>query len=321
MASATSRALEMLELLESAGTRSVYELAQRLQLDERSVRRHIERLRELGIPVEATRGPGGGYRIAASYRLPPLMLSDDEAVAVLAGLTVARGTADPLASSAALATAIAKIRRSLPKALAGRLAALLDVVVTGPDRAAEIEPSIVLTAADAIRSRRPLSMTYESKATSTERTLQPHDLIAHNGRWYLTGLDSLTRETRTFRLDKVVSLRALDGRFPAPPARDAYDNLVRGFAEAEYQFTVTLRVQASARDIQKHLPPSVAQLEALPGQADEQPWHRVTIRAESLDWLPRVLLALDYAIVVEGPDELRSTLIAQANRLVRMAGA
>src|SRR5580698_4946190 len=102
MGSATSRALELLELLESAGTRSVYELAERLQLDERSVRRHIERLREMGIPVEAVRGPGGGYRIAASYRLPPLMLNDEEAVAVLAGLTVARGAANQLSVSAAM---------------------------------------------------------------------------------------------------------------------------------------------------------------------------------------------------------------------------
>jgi predicted DNA-binding transcriptional regulator YafY len=319
MASATSRALELLELLESAGTRSVSELAQRVHLDERSVRRHIERLREIGIPVEAVRGRGGGYRIAASYRLPPLMLTDDEAVAVLAGLTVARSTANQLSTSAAMATAIAKIRRSLPRVLADRLAALLDVVGPSTSTADEVDPSILLTVADAIRSRRPLALNYQSAQTATQRSVQPHDLVAYNGRWYLVGLDSKTREIRTFRLDRVVTARALDGTFPAPPAHDAPGDLVRGFATAEYRYTVHLRVQALASDIEKQLPASVAEVHRMPESPDHEPWCRVTVRAQSLEWLPRILLALDCPVIVEEPAELRAVLLEQAERLVRIA--
>jgi predicted DNA-binding transcriptional regulator YafY len=319
MASATSRALELLELLESAGTRSVSELAERVHLDERSVRRHIERLREIGIPVEAVRGRGGGYRIAASYRLPPLMLSDDEAVAVLVGLTVARSTATQVSTSAALATAIAKIRRSLPRLLAERLAALLDVAVGATGAADEVDPSILLTVADAIRSRRPLAMSYQSGETTTQRSVQPHDLIAYEGRWYLVGLDSKTREIRTFRLDRVVRARALDGTFPAPPAHDAHGDLVRRFATAEYRHTVHVRVQALASDIEKRLPASVARVHRMPGSTDDEPWCRVTVRAQSLEWLPRTLLSLDCRVIVDEPEELRAELLEQAERLVRIA--
>jgi predicted DNA-binding transcriptional regulator YafY len=321
MASATSRALELLELLESAGTRTVGELADRLGIDERSVRRHIERLREIGIPVDAVRGRGGGYRIAASYRLPPLMLSDEEAVAVLAGLTVARGAAHQLSESSAMATAIAKIRRSLPRALAERLAALLDVVVGTPTTADEVEPSILLGAADAIRSRRPIAMTYRSAENTSRRSVQPHDLVAYNGRWYLTGLDSKTRENRTFRLDRIAALRALDGTFPAPAAHDAIADLVRGFATADYRHTVRLRIQATADQIERHLPASVARLDTMPSSPDGKPWFRVTIRAESLEWLPRTLLALERPVIVDEPEELRKTLMAQAESLILIATA
>ncbi|GGF27783.1 helix-turn-helix transcriptional regulator [Subtercola lobariae] len=364
MVSATSRALELLELMESAGIRSARELADRLNLDERSVRRHIERLRELGIPVETVRGPGGGYRIASSFRLPPLMFSEEEAVALLAGLTVARGGVNQLAASSALATAIAKVQRSLPKALAERVSALLDVVV-GAERAGdETDPTIVLTAADAIRSRRPVALRYRSAERSSQRTVQPHDLVAYNGRWYLTGLDSLGRERRVFRLDRVASLRALDGSFAAPLPRDALGDLVRGFATAPHRYTVRLRIQAAPDWIERHLPPSVATLERLPGQPASvsapatgsaapgsavtgtaatgtaatgsaatgsaaaarsaergDAWFRAIIHAESLEWLPRILLALDRPVIIDEPDELRVTLINQAAKLTRIASA
>jgi len=319
MASATSRALELLDLLESAGTRSVDELAGRLNIDERSVRRHIERLREIGIPVEAVRGRGGGYRIASSYRLPPLMLSDEEAIAVLAGLTFAQGAADRLSSNSALATAAAKIQRSLPRHLAERLSALLDVVVAVPRSAAPVDPSILLTAADAIRSLRPVAIAYQSSDRLTRRTVQPHDLVAYNGRWYLTGLDSLTREPRTFRLDRIRSLRSLSGTFPAPTQHNALEDLVRGFAGADYRYTILLRIRASAEDIRKYLPESVAELGPLPDEPDASSWLRAVIRAESLDWVPGVLLALDRPVIVEEPEALRTTMLRQSAKLAELA--
>lgn len=320
MASSTSRALELLELLESAGTRSVRELADRLHLDERSVRRHIERLREIGIPVDAIRGPGGGYRIASSYRLPPLMLSDQEAIVTLTALTAARANSPQLSSSSALATAIAKIRRSLPLPLAEQVSALLAVVVGAVQETDAIDPSIMLTAADAIHTRRPLALTYLSADHQTERTIQPHDLVAYNGHWYLTGLDSMSRENRTFRLDRVRSLRAMRGTFPAPPPHDVLGDLIHGFATADYRHIVRLRVQAGEDEIRRHLPPSVAELERVTSPKGE-PWFRAVIHTESLEWLPRVLLALGRSVVIEEPDELRAVILEQSARLAELTRA
>lgn len=324
MPSATARALELLELLESAGLRTVNELADRLDLDERTVRRHVERLKEMGIPIEAVRGRYGGYRIASSYRLPPLMFSDDEAVAALVGLTVARGREGQLSEDTALATAIAKIQRSLPAALAARTAALLDVVSGENPVADAIDPTVLLTVADSIRSRRPLALTYESGDRTSQRTLQPHDLVAYAGRWYLTGLDSLSREHRTFRLDRITSLRALGGTFPAPPPHDAVEDLVRGFATADYRYLVRLRIRASKEEIRRHLPASTAQVEPLyPVGSVDRPgsWFRVTIRAQALDWLPRILLAFDATVIIDEPEDLRSAVLEQAERLRRLATA
>lgn len=319
MTSATARALELLELLESGGLRTVGELAQRLDLDERTVRRHVERLREIGIPVEAVRGRYGGYSIASSYRLPPLMFSDDEAVAVLVGLTFARGRDEGLSDDAALATAIAKIQRGLPSALATRTSSL-GSAITGEQRATvDLDPSVLLTAADAIRHRRPVSMTYRSGPGKSHRSLQPHDLVAHGGRWYLIGLDSLSHEQRTFRLDRITSLRTLAGTFPAPPPHDALADLVQTFAAADYRYLIRLRIQATEEDIRRHLPPSVAELDPLEADQGSGPWFRATIRARELRWLPRILLSLDTAVVVEEPEELRSELLAQAEKLARLA--
>jgi predicted DNA-binding transcriptional regulator YafY len=247
------------------------------------------------------------------------MFSDEEAVAVLAGLTLARGTANQLSESSAMATAVAKIQRSLPRALAERLEALLDVVIGANRTANEVDPSVLLTAADAVRSRRPVAMTYQSANDETQRTVQPHSLIAYNGRWYLTGLDSKVRENRTFRLDRILSLRGLDGTFPAPAIQDALGDLVRGFASADYRYTVRLRIQASASDIGKHFPPSVAGLKKSLLDLSEDPWTDVTIHAEALDWLPRTLLALDRPVIIEEPAELRLVLLEQSKKLALMA--
>jgi predicted DNA-binding transcriptional regulator YafY len=319
MASATARALELLELLESGGLRTVGDLAEHLDLDERSVRRHIERLREMGIPVDATRGRYGGYRIASSYRLPPLMFSDDEAVALLVGLTVVRGREDKLSDDTALATAIAKIQRSLPPTLAARTASLIGVISGEKRPDVELDPSVLLTAADSIRTRRPVAMTYRSGSRTSQRTLQPHDLVAYGGRWYLVGLDSLSRERRTFRLDRVTSLRALAGTFPEPAPHDPVADLVRTFAAADYRYLVRLRIEASEHEIRRHLPASVAELLPLESAQNSSGWFRATIRAQELDWLPRLLLAFDQTVAIEEPEELRTAVLQQAAKLKRIA--
>src|SRR3954468_16246985 len=185
----TARVLTLLELLQSGGLRTVAELADRLGVDERTVRRYAAHLADLEIPVESVRGRHGGYRLAAGYRMPPLMLSDDEALAVLLGLVAGRRAGLMTAAGAASETAAAKIRRVLPERLGRRLDAVLgSLAFTAPaGEPAAPETAVLLSIADAVSHHRPVSIRYTAAGgRRSERTLHPYGLVAHSGRWYVT---------------------------------------------------------------------------------------------------------------------------------------
>ncbi|MFJ7491004.1 helix-turn-helix transcriptional regulator [Streptomyces sp. NPDC097727] len=328
----TGRVLTLLELLQSGGTRTVAELADRLGVDGRTVRRYVEHLIDLDVPVESIRGRYGGYRLGPGYRLPPLMLAEDEALAVLLGLAAGRRAGLPAAGSTAGETASAKIRRVLPKHVAGRLAALLDsLAFTDLSRPAAApapvpDAEVLLTLADAVRHRRPVSLRYTDRSGHrSERTLHAHGIVAHEGRWYVTGADPGagadpgTGEERTFRLDRITDARPLPGSFEAPTDHDPARQLLAGFAAAEYRHEVVLRVRATVAQVRAHLPATVAGVAELGPTADEGQWLRVELRAERLDWLPPVLAALDRPFVIERPSELRALVTAFANRLASHA--
>jgi predicted DNA-binding transcriptional regulator YafY len=186
MARPTSRVLALLELLQSGGIRTVAELADRLGVDGRTVRRYVDHLVDLDIPVEAVRGRYGGYRLAPGYRLPPLMLNDEEALAVLLGLVAGRRTglltATGTATGTASETAAAKIRRALPERLARRLDAVMESLAftAPPGEPATPEAGVLLAVADAVRHCRPISIRYTSRdGRRSERTLHPYGIVTH----------------------------------------------------------------------------------------------------------------------------------------------
>jgi predicted DNA-binding transcriptional regulator YafY len=323
-----ARVLTLLELLQSGGTRTVAELAERLGVEGRTVRRYVGQLLDLDVPVESVRGRYGGYRLAPGYRLPPLMLSDDEALVVLLGLIAGRRTGLMTAGHTASETASAKIRRVLPQHVARRLDTLLESLdfTDQPGEFAAPDAGVLLTVADAVRHHRPVSMRYtDSGGRRSERTLHAYGIVAHSGRWYVTGRDVDRGEDRTFRLDRITDARTLPGSFPPPDGAGPAERVLTGFATAAYRYEVTLRVQGTHEQIRAHLPASVAVLEELGPEAAEDPgagrWLRVRLRAERLDWLPPVLAALDRPFVVEGPDELRALVAAFARRLASYARA
>jgi predicted DNA-binding transcriptional regulator YafY len=401
MSRPTGRVLTLLELLQSGGVRTVAELAERLSVDGRTVRRYVDQLAELDVPVEAVRGRYGGYRLGSGYRLPPLMLSDDEALAVLLGLLAGRrsgliaaagaaaggspgtgaggspGTgAGPSASGSAgtgagtgagtsagtsagpsaggsagtsaggsgggspgagvgastgpsaggLAdtaseTAAAKIRRVLPARLARRLDALLESLAftAAPGEAAPPDAEVLLTVADAVRHRRPLTLRYTDRhGRRTERPLHPYGVVAHAGRWYVTGFDPAKAEDRTFRLDRVATARPGPGTFEPPAGPGPAERVVAALATAPYRHEVSVRIRTTPAHVRTRLPPTVA---TLTESATAPGWLRVDIRAESLDWLPPLLAALDRPFVIDGPPELRSLVADFATRLAASAAA
>jgi predicted DNA-binding transcriptional regulator YafY len=290
------------------------------------VRRYVDHLIDLDVPVESVRGRYGGYRLASGYRMPPLMLSDDEALAVLLGLVAGRRTGLMTTTGTASETAAAKIRRVLPERLARRLDTVLEsLAFTAP--AGEFpapDTGILLAIADAVRHHRPISIRYTAAdGRRSERTLHPYGLVAHSGRWYVTGTDPEIGEDRTFRLDRIADARTLPGSFEPPAGLDPAQRVLSGLAKAPYRHQVILRIQGTVEQIRARLPASVASVEEPPsaGAADPQTerWLHVELRAERLDWLPRVLASLDLPFIIERPDDLRGLVTALADRLAASA--
>jgi predicted DNA-binding transcriptional regulator YafY len=321
----TGRVLTLLELLQSGGIRTVAELADRLGVEGRTVRRYVDQLIDLDVPVESVRGRYGGYRLAPGYRLPPLMLSDDEALAVLLGLIAGR-RAGLTTEHTASETASAKIRRVLPKHTAQRLDTLLESLAF-TDQPGELDTpdtGVLLTITDAVRHRRPVSIRYTDRdGRRSERTLHAYGIVAHSGRWYVTGKDARIDKNRTFRLDRIADARTLPGSFEAPVGPGPAQRVLSGFATAEYQHEVTLRIHGTVEQIRGRLPAGIASLEEHATAAGQdraaERWRRVELRVERLDWLPPVLASLDRPFVIERPDELRDLVIALADRLASFA--
>jgi len=327
MARPTARVLALLEILQSGGTFGVADLARRLSVDERTVRRYATHLTELGIPVEARRGRYGGYRLAPGYKLPPLMFTDQEAVAVALGLAAGRRAGLVTAGSAATESAAAKLRRVLPASLARRIDALLSTMdVTGPARQPAPPPSteVLLVLAEAASSQHPVRITYTSwQGRSSERGLDPYGLVFHSGRWYVTGRDHASGSVRTFRLDRIGAVSAVStagatgaahGAFEIPAGFDPTSHVLTGLASVPWAHDISVLLHTSLAQAQRRIPPSAGTLtEAASGV-------RLTARAERLDGAAQMLAGLGWEFTIERPAELRAEVRALAARLLTHAG-
>jgi predicted DNA-binding transcriptional regulator YafY len=285
------------------------------------------------VPVESVRGRYGGYRLARGYRLPPLMLTDDEALATLLGLMTVRRAGRAAPAVAAADTATAKLRRVLPQPLGRRLDALLATTrFTGPADDAVTDPGgrVLLTLAEAARGRHPIEMRYSARdERRSQRVVHPYGLVAHSGRWYVTGADSSSGEVRTFRVDRIEHLRALPGSFDPPENFDAAAHVLTGLAQAPWAHDVAFRVQTTLDRIRSRFPEGIAIVDEIrptstrPEDQDDltgrEGWFRVRLRAERLEWIPPLLAALDCPFVIEQPGELRGHMDDLAQRLARYA--
>ncbi|GAA2752401.1 helix-turn-helix transcriptional regulator [Amnibacterium kyonggiense] len=309
----TARVLALLELLQAGGTRTAAELAERLEVDERTVRRYADHLLELEVPVETVRGRYGGFRIAAGSRLPPLMLTDEEAVAVALGLGGVARTGPSTAVRTAAETAAAKLVRVLPGRLAARVPGVADVRSTARSHPApEASADAITTATTAAREHRPLRIRHRRGGTTTTRTLLPWGVVEHEGRWYVTGLDSASDAVRTFRMDRLEHVEIGTGRFEPPPDADPVREVLAALAGTPRDFSVRVLVRASEDRIRRTLPASVAVLEPAP---EEEGWVRVLLEAARLDWVAGALALLDAPFRIERPAALRDEVLRLADRL------
>jgi predicted DNA-binding transcriptional regulator YafY len=316
MLAPTSRLLELLELLQTQPLTSGREIAERLSIDRRTVRRYIATLQELGIPVEGERGVGGGYRLRPGYRLPPLMLNDDESVVVVLGLVAARRLGLDSATES-VDGALAKIHRVLPDALRRQVEALETTLgfTTPATAGAPVAGEAVLPLADAIRRRRRVRARYRSHAgEETQRELSPHGLVVHSGRWYLAAHDHTRDAMRTFRVDRMRDTAvAATPAFAPPEGFDAVAHVSRSLARVPWPWEVEVLLDLPLAEAAERIPATLAEL------VDTADGTLLRMRVSSLDWMARLLAGLDCRFTIQRPNELRVSVQALAERLSQSA--
>jgi predicted DNA-binding transcriptional regulator YafY len=311
-----TRLLAMLELLETRGRVSGRELAERLEVDPRTVRRYAVKLEELGIPLEAERGPYGGYRLRPGFKLPPLMLTDGEATTVVLGLIVSRQTGIST-EGPAVDEALAKILRVLPTELRDRVGAL-EGSLGLTWRTREPQPpatDVVLTLAAAIRAKRSVAIRYATPGREeTERTVAPYGLVFHGGRWYLAAHDDRSGEVRTFRVDRVRSAEARRERVDIPEGFDAADHVARSIARIPWGWEIEVELKTTLEEATRRIPRTVGTPELVDGTV------LLRARTDDLGAAARMLATLPWPFAVRRPDELRASLKDVAQMLVKAAG-
>jgi predicted DNA-binding transcriptional regulator YafY len=318
MATPTSRLLELLELLQTQPLTTGQQIADQLGIDRRTVRRYVATLQELGIPVEGERGVGGGYRVRPGFRLPPLMLSDEEAIVVVLGLLAARrlGLDTP---SESVEGALTKIHRVLPDAIRRRVEALEETLefTTSAKIGAPVPGDTVLLLAEAIRRRKRVHMRYRTfEGEETQRELSAHGLVVHSGRWYLAAFDHGRDDMRTFRVDRMERARVGDGvALDAPPDFSAVEHVSRSLARTPWQWEVAVLLHLPLEEASRRIPATLAEL------AETNGGTLLRMRAGSLDWMASVLAGLDCEFTIQAPDELRSSVAVLAARLAAAARA
>lgn len=313
-----ARLLQLLSLLQTRREWTGPELADRLGVTVRTVRRDIERLRELEYPVRASLGSIGGYRLEAGTALPPLLLDDEEAVAITLGLRgAAQGAVAGIEESAA--RALVKLQQVLPTRLRRRVDAVDSATVSlgGPPAGPFVDPETLVTLAAACRDRERVRFGYRAKDdTASRRLVEPHSLVSAGRRWYLVCWDVDRAAWRSFRVDRVDTPQATGIRCPPRelPDADAAAFVTRQLADSRPVHSVVFLVHASAAELAEALRVRPAEIEPI----DE---HSCLLRTapDSLQWTALRIAHLDLEFEVREPPEMADLLYALGAKLQRAA--
>ena len=316
MSDPTARTLALLALLQTHRHWSGPELAERLGVSERTVRRDVERLRELGYPVDATPGVDGGYQLAAGAHLPPLLVDDDEAVALAVGLRAAAGAAiDGIEETTV--RVMAKLEQILPDRLRRRVDALnsnVDVLRWAPRD--QVPAASLALIAQACRDHEEVRFEYTRRdGDSARRLVRPHQLVSVGLRWYLVAWDVRRADWRTFRVDRMDELRLAGARFePQPlPATSAAEFVAAGLSSATQQHSATVRVAGDPERVSAMTRWFGAQMVPIDGDTT-----RLRLGSDALEWLASMIaiLATSFDVSVEAaPPEVYALLATAATRL------
>jgi predicted DNA-binding transcriptional regulator YafY len=310
----TARVLTVLELLQAHGRLTGAELARRLEVDIRTVRNYVETLADLGIPVEAERGRYGAYRLRPGYKLPPLIFTEDESLALTLSLLLARenGLAQ---TSPAVESVLAKVERVLPQATRTRIQAVEQTVIF--ERSAfHAAPSAaaVTVLSSAIQTGQCVRLQYRSaRSDVTERVFDPHGVVYHAGLWYTIGYCHLRQGQRLFRLDRIQQVEVTSETFSPPVNFDALEAVQRALASVPRVWQIEVWLETTLEEVlrQTRYP------KALFEEVDKGVILRVDV--EDLPWMARFLAGLGVPLIIHHPAELRTILRQYALTLASYA--
>lgn len=318
MTDTPARLLNLLSLLQTPREWPGSELAERLSVSARTIRRDIDRLRELGYPVEATKGAVGGYRLVAGTAMPPLLLDDEEAVAIAVGLRAGAGHAIEGVEEASV-RALAKLEQVLPSRLRHRVSTLQNATIplTRGD-GATVAPSTLTALAGAVTGQERLRFGYRAgDGTESRRLVEPYRLVSTGRRWYLVAYDLEREDWRTFRVDRVSDPFATGARF-APrelPAGGAAEFMTRSMARAQPELDLDVTFEAPAEFVAGRLPSHLAPTATGPTTC------RVRTRtSDSTEWLAIRLALVDAPFTIHGPPSLTTYTKDLGARLTAAAG-
>jgi predicted DNA-binding transcriptional regulator YafY len=257
MLGTSARLLRLLSLLQARRDWTSTELAARLGVTTRTIRNDIDRLRSLGYPVDARPGVAGGYRLGTHGALPPLLLDDEEAVAVAVGLrTAASGSIAGIEETSV--RALAKLQQVLPARLRHRISAFQSYTLPMPSYGPQVDPDVLTMIAGACRDHELLRFDYRAHSAATgRRSVEPYRLLNDRRRWYLVAWDTERDDWRTFRVDRIEPRTPTGPRFTPralPPDREITAQVARGIGEATWRYRARVIVHASAAYVRSRLP-------------------------------------------------------------------
>ena len=313
----SSRLLDLLALLQGRRDWTGSELADRLGVTRRTIRRDIERLRELGYPVESLSGPAGGYRLRAGTAMPPLLLDDDEAIAIAVGLrTAARASVTGIEETAV--RAMVKLEQVLPAHLRRRVTALGAAMIAPPAGGPTVDPQQLTVIAAACRDSERIRFGYRSRdGTDSRREVEPYSLVNLGRRWYLAAWDCGREDWRTFRVDRLTRPASTGRRFEPRklPDRDLAAYVERSITGAPHRYEASVRLAVPAEEVEGRAPGWWGgEVEPI----DERSC-RYRTGDDDIGWLAIRIAMLGVDFEVEEPPELREHFRSLATRLERAA--
>ncbi|MEM7802248.1 MAG: YafY family protein [Chloroflexota bacterium] len=310
----STRLFSVLELLQAHPTLTGAKIAEKLEVDGRTVRRYVTRLQEMGIPIETVKGRYGGYRLDQKFKLPPLVFQSDEVLALSVGLMFA-SRLHLAGITAASERAIHKIERVMPQRMIDQLNVLNEVVEMEPvETWYALSADVVLDLSQAVYDQQAVWIAYgDRERQTTRRKVDPYALVFMIGMWYVVGYCHLREALRTFRVDRIQSLKKLSLRFEKPEDFDAQQMVEESIARTPNVWTVELLFHGSLEEARRILPKTVATFTERPNGI------LVSIKSPSLEQMARFILGLEGDFEVMGPPEIRAAfqkIIIKSQRLM-----